>query len=144
MAPPKYYAIDNGLRRANSVPSQPDVGHRLENAVALHLRLMLAALRTGLRRQLGRSFTLVRIGWGSLAASLVLACAVSLDLPWPGTPMLWTLVLVGGWLLSFVLGRGGSSSRMIRSISSQAADRSRSLSNGVLPVSNSYISTPSE
>ena len=38
VAPPKYYAIDNGLRRANSVQSQPDVGHRLENAVALHLR----------------------------------------------------------------------------------------------------------
>lgn len=38
VAPPKYYAIDNGLRRANSVHTQPDVGHRLENAVALHLR----------------------------------------------------------------------------------------------------------
>jgi len=38
VAPPKYYAIDNGLRRANSVQAQPDVGHRLENAVALHLR----------------------------------------------------------------------------------------------------------
>lgn len=74
------------------------------SAVALHLRLMLAALRTGLRRQLGPSFTLVRVGWGSLAASLVLACAISLDLPWPGTPTLWTLVLIGGWLLSFVLG----------------------------------------
>ena len=38
VAPPKYYAVDNGLRRANSVQVQPDVGHRLENAVALHLR----------------------------------------------------------------------------------------------------------
>ena len=38
VAPPKYYAIDNGLRRANSVQAKPDVGHRLENAVALHLR----------------------------------------------------------------------------------------------------------
>jgi hypothetical protein len=38
VAPPKYYAIDNGLRRANSVQAQPDVGHRLENAVALHVR----------------------------------------------------------------------------------------------------------
>ena len=74
------------------------------SALALHLHLMRAALRTGLRRQLGRSFTLVRIGWGSLIASLVLACAVSLDLSWPGTPTLWTLVLIGGWLLSFVLG----------------------------------------
>ena len=37
-APAKYYAVDNGLRRANSPQVQPDVGHRLENAVALHLR----------------------------------------------------------------------------------------------------------
>jgi len=38
VAPPKYYAIDNGLRRANSVHAQPDLGHRLENAVAIQLR----------------------------------------------------------------------------------------------------------
>ncbi len=38
IAPAKYFAIDNGLRRANSPQAQPDVGHRLENAVALHLR----------------------------------------------------------------------------------------------------------
>jgi predicted AAA+ superfamily ATPase len=38
VAPAKYYAIDNGLRRANSPQLQPDLGHRLENAVALHLR----------------------------------------------------------------------------------------------------------
>jgi len=38
VAPPKYYAVDNGLRRANSAHGQPDVGHRLENAVAVHLR----------------------------------------------------------------------------------------------------------
>jgi predicted AAA+ superfamily ATPase len=37
-APAKYYAIDNGLCRANSPQLQPDLGHRLENAVALHLR----------------------------------------------------------------------------------------------------------
>jgi uncharacterized protein len=38
IAPVKYFAIDNGLRRANSPQVQPDLGHRLENAVALHLR----------------------------------------------------------------------------------------------------------
>ena len=37
VAPNKYYAVDNGLRRANS-PSTPDRGHRLENAVFLALR----------------------------------------------------------------------------------------------------------
>ncbi|MEY2428275.1 MAG: uncharacterized protein QOJ40_1160 [Verrucomicrobiota bacterium] len=38
VAPAKYYAIDNGLRRSNSPQNQPDLGHRLENAVALRLR----------------------------------------------------------------------------------------------------------
>ncbi len=38
VAPVKYFAIDNGLRRANSTQAQPDLGHRLENAVGLHLR----------------------------------------------------------------------------------------------------------
>ncbi len=38
VAPAKYYSIDNGLRRANSPQVQPDLGHRLENAVALRLR----------------------------------------------------------------------------------------------------------
>jgi predicted AAA+ superfamily ATPase len=44
VAPPKYYAVDNGLRRANAAHAQPDVGHRLENAVALHLRRQTPAL----------------------------------------------------------------------------------------------------
>jgi predicted AAA+ superfamily ATPase len=38
VTPNKYYAIDNGLRRANSPQLTPDLGHRLENAVFLALR----------------------------------------------------------------------------------------------------------
>jgi len=38
VAPNKYYAVDNGLRRAVSPQFTPDVGHRLENAVFLSLR----------------------------------------------------------------------------------------------------------
>jgi len=38
VTPNKYYAIDNGLRRANSPRLTPDVGHRLENVVFLALR----------------------------------------------------------------------------------------------------------
>ena len=47
-------------------------------------------------------------------------------------------------VLKRVLGFGGSSSRIIRNISSNAAERRRSRSNGVSPVSNSYSTTPSE
>lgn len=38
VAPTKYYAVDNGLRRANSPSLQPDLGHRLENLVFSTLR----------------------------------------------------------------------------------------------------------
>ena len=38
VAPNKYYAIDNALRRVNSPNLTLDVGHRLENAVFLSLR----------------------------------------------------------------------------------------------------------
>jgi hypothetical protein len=43
-----------------------------------------------------------------------------------------------------VLGRGGSSSRMIRWISASPAPRSRAGSNGGVPLTSSYSSTPSE
>jgi len=38
VSPPKYYSVDNGLRRANSPQAAPDIGRRLENAVYLALR----------------------------------------------------------------------------------------------------------
>jgi len=38
VSPAKYYAVDNGLRRANTPNLTPDLGHRLENAIYLGLR----------------------------------------------------------------------------------------------------------
>jgi hypothetical protein len=73
-------------------------------AVTLHLRLMLAALRTGMRRELGLSFRLVRASWALLGASLALALAAVLDAPLDGLATLFVVVLVGGWLLTFLLG----------------------------------------
>ena len=73
-------------------------------AIGLHLELMRRALRDGMRRDLGLSFTLVRTGWSGLVLSLVAALAVVLEAPVPGLPALFGLLLVGVWLLSFVLG----------------------------------------
>ena len=73
-------------------------------AVGLHLRLMTAALETGMRRHLGSSFALVRIAWALLVGSLVLALAVVHDAPHEGMATLFGLVLIGGWLLTFLLG----------------------------------------
>lgn len=73
-------------------------------AVALHLHLMRQALASGMRRELGRSFVLVRLGWVSLVASLALALAIVLDAPSEALLQWFALALVGGWLLSFLLG----------------------------------------
>jgi hypothetical protein len=73
-------------------------------AITLHLRLMTVALKTGMRRELGRSFRLVRISWALLALSLLLALALAVDLPFEGMPTLFGLVLIAGWLLTFLLG----------------------------------------
>jgi hypothetical protein len=73
-------------------------------AAAIHLRLMRRALREGLRRELGRSFALVRLAWGLLAASLAAAFLVVVDAPVDGIATLFGLALVGGWLLTFLLG----------------------------------------
>ena len=104
----------------------------------LHLHAMRQALRVGMRRELGQSFTLVRIGWSMLLASLVLALLMVLAAPVRGMvgglisglidasatvssanasassasldallerlPALFALVLIGGWLLTFLLG----------------------------------------
>jgi len=73
-------------------------------AMALHLRLMLKALRDGLRRELGPSFRLVRISWALLGVSLALLLGLVLDAPFDGMPTLFALALVAGWLLTFLLG----------------------------------------
>ena len=73
-------------------------------AVALHLWMMNAVLRTGMRRQLGRALSLARIAWAMLIASLVVALGVVLDSPFDGTVTLFGVLLIGGWLLTFLLG----------------------------------------
>jgi hypothetical protein len=73
-------------------------------AVALHWRLMNFALKTGMRRNLGRSATLMKIGWTCLAASLAAGLGVAVDVPFDGMAALFGLLLVAGWLLTFLLG----------------------------------------
>lgn len=73
-------------------------------AVVLHLRLMAQALRSGMRQALGRSFTLLRISWAGLLASLGLALAFVLQVPVPRLDQWFGLCLIGMWLMSFLLG----------------------------------------
>lgn len=73
-------------------------------AIALHLRLMAAVLKTRMRKRLGPSFILVRAAWACLPLSLILGALVALDIwPWRGPALFGALALLG-WLLTFVLG----------------------------------------
>jgi hypothetical protein len=72
-------------------------------AFALHVRLMGIALRTGLRRSLGKPMVLVRAGWASIGASLAAALALALDVPFERLPALFGTLSIGG-LLTFLLG----------------------------------------
>lgn len=72
-------------------------------SLLIHVALMERALRSGMRRGLGSSFVLVRLGWALLAASLALALALELGLSVARAPALLGLLLIGG-LLTLLLG----------------------------------------
>ena len=71
--------------------------------LALHVALMERAVRTGMRRRLGRPFWLIRLGWAALAASLLVALALDAGAGFARLRPLFVVLLVGG-LLSFLLG----------------------------------------
>ncbi len=73
-------------------------------AVGMHLWLMKRVLRQGMRRFAGPSAMLVRLGWGGLAASLVLAWVLLLQWPLPNAGLWFGFCLIGVWQLSFLLG----------------------------------------
>ena len=72
-------------------------------AVAVHLALMSRAQRGGMRRELGRPFRLMRLAWAMLVASLAAALGLELGVAIPGLTMLFGVLLIVGWLLTFLL-----------------------------------------
>ncbi|MEJ8835021.1 hypothetical protein [Ramlibacter sp. AN1133] len=86
----------------------PDLLHALAwtlgaTGVLLHLHLMRRALATGMRKELGRSFVLVKLAWGALLATLVLGGVLWAGLALPHAEPAFGLALLA-WLLTFVLG----------------------------------------
>jgi len=72
-------------------------------AAGLHLATMARVMATRMRKRLGLSFVLVRVAWVLLPASIVIGAAALFELAGPRGPALFGLVLVFGWLLTFVL-----------------------------------------
>lgn len=73
-------------------------------AACLHVHGMAGLMRRRNRQDLGTSFLLIRLSWAMLPASLVLGLLLALDLLPAWGAGLFVLTLVGGWLLSLVLG----------------------------------------
>ena len=86
----------------------PDLSRALawtlgSTGVLLHLHLMRRALATGMRKELGPSFLLVKVAWGALLATLVLGGVLWTGLDVPRAQAGFALALLA-WLLTFVLG----------------------------------------
>ena len=73
-------------------------------AAGLHLWLMQHVLRTGMRKRLGLSFLLIRAAWIMLPTTLLVALASLHGLAGTNGGTLFGLLLIGGWLLTFLLG----------------------------------------
>lgn len=74
-------------------------------AFAIHVALMQRSLRNGMRKGLGKSVILVRLGWSALLASFAVALAFALgaEATSPHGPAVLGLLLFGG-LLTLLLG----------------------------------------
>ena len=68
-------------------------------AALVHVVSLERSLRARLRSPLGPAFLLIRVSWACLLGSLALAA-----LGFPGGTLLFGVLLVPGWLLTFLLG----------------------------------------
>jgi hypothetical protein len=73
-------------------------------AAGLHVWLMQHVLRTGMRKRLGLSFLLIRAAWIMLPATLLVGLAALHGLAGTNGQTLFGFLLLGGWLLTFLLG----------------------------------------
>ena len=73
-------------------------------AAGAHLWLMRCVLKAGMRKRLGLSFVLIRAAWLMLPATLLVALAAIHGWAGPNGPTLFGFLLIGGWLLTFLLG----------------------------------------
>jgi hypothetical protein len=73
-------------------------------AVVLHLEAMRRVWASRMRKRMGLSFVLVRIAWIMLAASLGLGLALAAGVAIRAGTTLFGLLVLVGWLLTFLLG----------------------------------------
>jgi hypothetical protein len=89
---------------ADSTPILTGAGLVGLGAAMEHLWLMRGVLARGMRKRLGLSFVLIRAAWMTLPLTLLIGLAALYGLAGPNGPTLFGLLLLGGWLLTFLLG----------------------------------------
>ncbi|MBC7905400.1 MAG: hypothetical protein H7Y60_01470 [Rhodospirillaceae bacterium] len=73
-------------------------------AIGLHLRALLAVLKTRMRKRLETFFRMIKAAWLVLPASVLVGLFLALGDSPELTAPLWGWLLVFGWLLTFVTG----------------------------------------
>jgi len=103
-------------------------------AALVHVVSMERSLRARLRPALGPSFLLVRVSWGCLIASLALVPLMTLGIAPERAPLLFGLLLVPGWLLTFLLGVLQRIVPFLASVHASASDRGTPVISALTPA----------
>jgi hypothetical protein len=98
-------------------------------AAIAHIVSLERSLRARLRSPLGPAFVLIRTSWVCLLASLALAA-----LGFPGGTQLFGVLLVPGWLLSFLLGVMQRILPFLGSVHASSTSRGTPLISALTPV----------
>ena len=102
-------------------------------AAVSHIVMMERSLQARLRPPLGAAFLLVRVAWACLAGSLLLGAGLALEwLPQRFT-VLFGVLLVPGWLLTFVLAVLQKIIPFLASVHAGAAGRGPALVSAMTP-----------
>lgn len=102
-------------------------------AAAIHVVMMERSLQARLRPPLGAAFLLVRVSWACLAGSLLLGAGLALEWLPQRFVVLFGVLLVPGWLLTFVLAVLQKIIPFLASVHAGAAGRGPALVSAMTP-----------
>ena len=103
-------------------------------AALLHVYSMERSLRARLRRPLGPAFLLVRVSWCCLVSSLLAVILMESEFAPARAGLLFGLLLIPGWLLTFLLGVLQRIVPFLASVHASSAQQGTPLISALTPV----------